>query len=313
MTPINVLSLFDGISCARLALERAGVHVNNYFASEIDPYALLISQRHYPDTIHLGDVRGICGCNLPKIDLLIGGSPCQGFSRAGKELNFDDPRSALFFEYVRILKECDPTYWMLENVPMKKEYRDTISNILGVEPVQINSSLVSAQSRRRLYWANFPIQQPVDKGIKLENVVSQDVLIDRDKSHAIIGSIGCTTPREYFHKNQGQLVYNTIALSNIYGGLSGSRPRVYVNKFPFVTAGSGRIQLIVNGQPKDLTITEIKSVTRKLTPLECERLQTLPDGWTWGASNSQRYKMIGNAWTVDVIAHILSGLYTEFP
>jgi DNA (cytosine-5)-methyltransferase 3A len=308
MTPINVLSLFDGISCGRLALERAGIHVDNYFASEIDPYALIVSQRHYPDTIHLGDVRGICGCNLPKIDLLIGGSPCQGFSIAGKEFNFDDPRSALFFEYVRILKECDPTYWLLENVPMKKEYRDVISDILGVEPVQINSALVSAQSRKRLYWANFPIQQPADKDIKLEDVVLQGALIDRDKSHAIIGSIGRTTHREYFRKNQGQLVFNTTALSSLYGGLSGTRPRVYIEKSPTVAAGSGHIPLVVNGQPKDLTIAEIKGVTRKLTPLECERLQTLPDNWTAGVSDTQRYKSIGNAWTVDVIAHILKGV-----
>lgn len=305
---MNVLSLFDGISCGRLALERAGIHVDNYFASEVNSYALSISQRHYPDTIQLGDVRGICGRDLPKIDLLIGGSPCQGFSTAGKNLNFDDPRSALFFEYVRILKECNPTYWLLENVPMKNEYRDTISDILGVEPVVINSSLLSAQNRKRLYWANFPIRQPDDKHIMLEDIVLSDALVDREKSHAIITSIGRTTHREYIQKNQSRLAHYTIALSKCFNGLTRDHPRVYVGKSPTILTGPSHIPLVVNGDPKNLSIDEIKNVTRRLTPIECERLQTLPDDWTFGVSNSQRYKMIGNAWTVDVVAHILTGI-----
>ena len=141
---MKVLSLFDGISCGQVALERAGIKVDNYFASEIDKYAIKVTQKNYPNTIQLGDVCNIKGNELPKIDLLIGGSPCQGFSFAGKQLNFNDPRSELFFEFVRILKEVKPKYFLLENVKMKKEYQNVISKHLGVEPIEINSALVSA-------------------------------------------------------------------------------------------------------------------------------------------------------------------------
>jgi len=148
---MNVLSLFDGMSCGQIALERAGITVDNYYASEIDKHCITVTQTNYPETIQLGDVSKIDGKDLPNIDLLIGGSPCQGFSFIGKGLNFDDPRSKLFFEYVRLLKECNPTYFMLENVRMKKELQDIISKYLGVDPVVINSNLVSAQNRHRLY------------------------------------------------------------------------------------------------------------------------------------------------------------------
>src|SRR5690606_18870286 len=167
---INVLSLFDGMSCGQIALERAGIKVNNYFASEIDKHAIKVTQHNYPNTIQLGDVTQVKGEDLPKIDLLIGGSPCQGFSFAGKQLNFEDPRSKLFFEFVRLLKECNPKYFLLENVVMKKEFEQVITEHLGVEPIKINSALVSAQNRERLYWANFPIEQPKDKGIKLIDI-----------------------------------------------------------------------------------------------------------------------------------------------
>ena len=153
----NVLSLFDGMSCGQIALNRAGITYDNYYASEIDKHAIKVTQHNYPNTIQLGDVTKIKSSDLPKIDLLIGGSPCQGFSFSGKQLNFDDPRSKLFFEFVRLVKECQPKYWLLENVVMKKEFEKVITEQLGVEPVKINSSLVSAQNRVRLYWANFDI------------------------------------------------------------------------------------------------------------------------------------------------------------
>ena len=152
---MNVLSLFDGMSCGRIALERAGIKVDKYFASEIDKYAIQVAKKNYPDTIHIGDVQEIMypeSFDGHKIDLVIGGSPCQGFSFAGKNLNFDDPRSKLFFEYARLVKECKPKYFLLENVRMKQESQDVISEILGVKPIAINSSLVSAQNRNRLYW-----------------------------------------------------------------------------------------------------------------------------------------------------------------
>lgn len=170
---INVLSLFDGISCGQIALERAGIKVNQYYASEIDKYAIKVTNANYPNTKQLGDVTKLNGTKLPKIDLIFGGSPCQGFSFSGKQLNFDDPRSKLFFEFVRLLKECRPKYWMLENSRMKHEYQDVISQYLGVEPVKINSSLVSGQNRERLYWANFKITKPTDEGIMLKDIIGE--------------------------------------------------------------------------------------------------------------------------------------------
>lgn len=168
---INVLSLFDGMSCGQLALSRAGIKVDNYYASEINKYAIKVTQKNFPNTIQLGCVKGVSSDGLEKIDLLIGGSPCQGFSFAGKRLNFADKRSKLFFEYVRILKEVKPTYFLLENNRMKQEYQDVISGYLGVQPVQIDSSLFTAQRRKRLYWTNIPFDAPKDKGIYLKDIV----------------------------------------------------------------------------------------------------------------------------------------------
>ena len=157
-TGLNVLSLFDGMSCGRLALERAGIKVNNYFASEIDKYAIQVAKHNYPNTQHIGDVTKVKASELPKIDLLIGGSPCQSFSNAGNGTGFDG-KSGLFYEYVRLLKECKPKYFLLENVKMKKQWQDIISKELGVEPIKINSNLVSAQNRERLYWTNIPVSE----------------------------------------------------------------------------------------------------------------------------------------------------------
>jgi DNA (cytosine-5)-methyltransferase 3A len=154
---MNVLSLFDGMSCGQIALNQLGFKVNNYFASEIEPASMKVAKHNFPNTIHIGDVTKVKGSELPKIDLLIGGSPCQGFSFAGKQLNFNDPRSALFFEFVRLFKETNPKYFLLENVRMKTEYQDVITEHLNwIEPIAINSSLVSAQNRNRLYWTNIP-------------------------------------------------------------------------------------------------------------------------------------------------------------
>jgi DNA-cytosine methyltransferase len=172
---MNVLSLFDGMSCGQIALDQLGIQVDNYFASEIDKYAIQVAKNNYPNMKHLGDVTTVNGSELPKIDLLIGGSPCQGFSFAGKQLNFDDPRSKLFFEFVRLLKECNPKYFLLENVKMKKEYQDIITEHLGVEPIEINSNLVSAQNRKRLYWTNIPgVTLPNDKNIFLKDIVHEN-------------------------------------------------------------------------------------------------------------------------------------------
>ena len=169
---MNVLSLFDGMSCGRIALDRLGIPVDKYYASEIDKYAIQVSEANYPDIIRLGDVCDVKAEDLPKIDLLIAGSPCQGFSFAGKQLAFDDPRSALFFEFVRLLKECKPKYFLLENVRMKKEFLDIISEQVGCEPIFINSALVSAQNRQRYYWTNIlGIEQPEQRGIVLRDIL----------------------------------------------------------------------------------------------------------------------------------------------
>tara|TARA_R110000764_G_scaffold234485_1_gene328366 strand:- start:356 stop:1147 length:792 start_codon:yes stop_codon:yes gene_type:complete len=262
---MNVLSLFDGMSCGQIALNQLGIKIDNYYAAEIDKYAMQVAKNNFPNTIHLGDVTKVNGNDLDKIDLLIGGSPCQGFSFAGKQLNFDDPRSALFFEFVRLLKETKPKYFMLENVRMKQEYQDVISECLGVKPILINSALVSAQNRNRLYWTNIPIDRlPDDKGVVLKDILENGV-VDRDKSHCLDANyFKGGNLKSYFEKHRRQLVF----------GVNGTKEFEY----------------------------------RKLTPLECERLQTVPDGYTEGVSNTQRYKMLGNGWTVAVIKHIFSNI-----
>ena len=264
---INVLSLFDGISCGQIALERAGIEVENYFASEIDKYAIQITMSNYPNTKQLGSVLNVNGADLPKIDLLIGGSPCQGFSFAGKQLNFNDPRSKLFFEFVRLKNECNPTYFLLENNKMKKEYQDIISSYLGVEPIKINSKLVSAQNRSRLYWTNIPnVKEPDDRNIMLKDIIG-----------------------EY----DGILVYPR--------GYNKGGVQSYNGKSPTITTSSWEHNFFIvkNGIKEPFTV-EI-----------CERLQTLPNGYTNSVSKSKAIKHIGNGWTVDVISFIFSFLRGE--
>ena len=303
---INVLSLFDGMSCGQIALEKAGIEVDKYYAAEIDKYAIKVAKANYPDMIHLGDVREVKADSLPQIDLLIGGSPCQGFSFAGKQLNFDDPRSKLFWEYVRLLKDLKPKYFLLENVKMKKESMDVITEALGVEPVFINSNLVSAQNRQRYYWTNIPMDKlPDDKGVVLADIL-EGGHVDRDKSHCIDANyFKGGNLKSYFEKHRRQLVFSDDGMCHVGDAdLKGHdyNRRVYHpdGKGPSLCASSGG-----NLEPK----TYIKPNSwRKLTPLECERLQTVPEGYTDHVSNTQRYKMLGNGWTVDVIKHIFEGV-----
>lgn len=362
---MNVLSLFDGMSCGQIALERAGIKVDKYFASEVDKYAMKVTQKNYPSTIQIGDVEEVYAENLPTIDLLIGGSPCQGFSFAGKQLNFDDPRSKLFFEFVRLLRATKPKYFLLENVKMKKEYQDIISSYLGVQPIEINSSLLSAQNRKRLYWTNLPnIEQPKDKGILLKDVVHElvdmqsSVCTKEGKAYALTASYDGAVWWNSVERKQRTMVFEElneyivpfdktlqILDKEIQKGKVGyfrkdsQANRVYYihDKAVTLTGESGggaakmgqylfgcitpdRVNKRQNGQrfndgKKFYTLTTqdkhgvlIEGYIRKLTPVECERLQTLPDGYTEGVSKTQRYKMLGNGWTVDVIAHILKGL-----
>lgn len=384
---MNVLSLFDGISCGMVALERVGIKVDKYYASEIDKYAIAVSEKNYPDIIRLGNVTKWKNWDIDwgSIDLLIGGSPCQGFSFAGKQLNFEDERSKLFFEYVEILKhikEQNPeVLFLLENVRMKKEYSDIISKFLDTDPILINSSLVSAQNRKRLYWTNIKsVEQTQDRGILLKDIVheytdfkymltdSQNGWLKKngqfqlDKNYSSIDSKKAITmtARQYASWNgnfkfeelnryivpfdktlqilekeiekgkvgyfktdsQGNRIYyihnKSVALCKEAGG-KGSKTGLY--SFGCITPD--RVKKRQNGQRfsegnKFYTLTTqdkhgvlVEGYIRKLTPIECERLQTLPDGYTDVAvagkliSDNQRYKMLGNGWTVDVIAHIL--------
>ena len=276
---INVLSLFDGMSCGQIALNKVGIEYENYFASEIDKEAIKVTMKNYPNTKQLGSVTDVNGSDLPKIDLLIGGSPCQGFSFAGKQLNFEDPRSKLFFEFVRLLEETKPKYFLLENVVMKQEYQDIISKNLGVKPILINSSLVSSQNRKRLYWTNIPnVEQPNDLGITIK-----DTLVDECDS-------------SFFIENRninGKNALNKLRLSE----------RNLDEKYRCLTAGG---QGGTNAGATTIRLSNGK--LRIPTPEECEAAQTVPIGYTCCVSKTQRYKMLGNGWTVDVIAHIFSYL-----
>ena len=377
---MNVLSLFDGMSCGRLALERAGFPVTNYFASEIDKHAIQVARANYPDTVHLGDVTQIRAEDLPPIDLLIGGSPCQGFSFAGKQLNFDDERSKLFFEFVRLLKALKPKYFLLENVPMKQIYQDIINEQLGVKPVRINSNIVSAQNRDRLYWTNIPVKSlPENKRIYLKDIL-QDVseigeehyhsmksvaymergndkwsqagsrradgyeqTPDTEKSFTLTANMHKGVPYNYF-KETRQMSFDFGEPDTKSGLIMAGQAdlkghdynrRVYHpdGKAPTLAAASGG-----NLEPKILQVPRGKNqggikakdgkvptmsgsaweqnnaVTdglrwRKLTPVECERLQTVPDNYTAHVSNTQRYRMLGNGFTIDVICHLLKGIH----
>lgn len=299
---LNVLSLFDGMSCGMIALERAGVEVDNYFASEIDKHAIKVSQKNYPGIIQVGDVTQIDVSKLPKIDLLIGGSPCQGFSLAGKQIAFDDPRSMLYFEYERILKELqaiNPNIkFLLENVKMKQEFKDVITSRLGVEPVAINSKVVSTQSRGREYWTNIEFTLPEDRCIKVEDIL--DNYTGNTVSNTEV-------------KLQLDVLLQTSKYSKNYSWCYDSTGRILVTRPDGLKIQ--RIGRIAFGQHQTEIVTCFTTpyvfdgeTIRKVTPSECEKLQTVPVGYTSCVSDSQRYKMLGNGWTVDVIAHILQGL-----
>jgi len=344
---MNVLSLFDGMSCGQIALERAGIRVDNYYASEIDPYAIKITQKNYPKTIQLGSITEWKKWDIPKPDIIIGGSPCQGFSFAGKGLNFDDPRSRLFLEFHDIVEHYHPDYFLLENVIMVAQSNDVISSMLGdlypecvdqkqlfktgrLEPIMINSALVSAQNRERLYWTNIlGIEQPTDKGILLKDILENGET-DRHKDLCLDANYyKGGDEKQYFEKGRRQLIikdqsYNnrparyydlkapTLRTSGYFEvGEAGLKGKDSINRVDSVDFKGPTLTAICGGhqEPK---ISEDNISWRKLTPLECERLQTVPDGYTDGVSNSRRYHALGNGWTVDVIAHIFSYLPSKY-
>lgn len=290
---MNVLSLFDGISCAQIALERLGVKVDNYYSSEIDLWCMKVTQANYPNTIHLGDIENWRNWDIDysTIDLVIGGSPCQGFSFAGKLLAFDDPRSKLFFDFAELLnhvKSINPDVrFLLENVRMQKQHLDVITEYLGVQPMAINSSLLSAQSRPRLYWFNWDAPIPKEKGISLARILQKPNEIDE----------------KYLHTQVAIDYMNTKTSNGKDKWARASHSDVKNIKSACVCASFAK------GVPNNVLIAYNESgekVIRKFTPIEIERLQTVPDGYTDHVSDFQRYHMLGNAFTVDVIVHILS-------
>lgn len=275
---MKVLSLFDGISCGMVALKKCGFDIESYDAYEIDKSAITISRKNYPEIKQHGSVVGADFTQYKGYDLLIGGSPCQGFSFAGERLNFENPQSKLFFEFVRALKEVEPKYFLLENVKMPKRFETIITEYLGVEPILINSNLVSAQNRQRLYWTNIPnVDLPEDRGILLKDIIEPDLGL---------------FPLSTAHLNAFLKSYPSWKESPLEGK---SKPILasYYRQPPYCPYVRSEVT---------------ESGYRRLTPVECERLQNLPDNYTEGVSNSARYKTIGNGWTVDVIAHILKNI-----
>jgi len=352
------------MSCGRIALDQLGIPVDKYYASEIDKYAMQVSAANYPDIEQVGDVCELDPKDFTGVDLIMGGSPCQGFSFAGKQLAFDDPRSALFFEFIRLLKAIKPKYFLLENVRMKKEFLQVISEQVsecypeipfGIEPIFINSSLVSAQSRQRYYWTNIPgIQQPEDKGIVLRDILEDNYESERDKAHCIDANYYKGASVEQYKKKYRRQLVNKPKQIGIATDINGHDilKRVYSpdgksptvntcqggNREPKVVTGGafrGRaydknakrmdkdgvsvanktkqmLELRKDDKSNAITTVGKDSVAvnedltwRKLTCRECERLQTVPDNYTNHVSNTQRYKMLGNGWTVEVIKHIL--------
>lgn len=370
---MKVLSLFDGVSCARLALEKAGIPIEAYYASEIDKYAIKVTQANRPDTVQVGDVKEVKNhwdfTNLrPNIDLLIGGSPCQDLSIAKKDRKgLEGNRSSLFYEYVRILNEVKPKYFILENVAsMPQKDKDIISQTLGVQPVMINASLVSAQNRKRLFWVgrrtdndNYEqvyVPQPEDKGILLKDILEESVdasyqvnacsfrgrnIVDGKRKDVFgakttqrleIGGEKANTITSVYKDSmvrigsfnsggQGDRVYSpegkSVALSAMGGG-RGAKTGLYLigNVNPSGKGMNGAVHNAIGKSPTNTNKGEGQKIynegaIRKLTPIECERLQCMPDNWTnptGNISNSQRYKMCGNAFNVDVVAHVIKHL-----
>jgi DNA (cytosine-5)-methyltransferase 1 len=401
---LRVLSLFDGMSCGQQALERIGVNVLEYYASEIDKHAIAVTMHNYPNTKQLGSVVDVDGYKLPKIDLLIGGSPCQSFSFAGKrkgmstkceteiltlehylELKSEgyefEGQSYLFWEYMRLLNEVKPKYFLLENVMMGEKWEKVLSKAIGVKPIQINSALVSAQNRRRLYWTNIglepgglfgdlesTIKQPKDKGIFLKDILETDVakkyflsektlktIGDYAKDYVITGKSPCLTTelahgtgRDFTPRIAKEIAHcvamrggeDTAVLTpkrTEYGKAirkeyeAGTIETQRKNIQRLEPRTDGKTNCLTSVQKDNLLMEKSPclhgfahgtngqfnnqlangGMIRRLTPVECERLQTVKDNYTACVSDTQRYRMLGNGWTVDTIAHIFSFIEVE--
>ena len=396
---MKVLSLFDGMSCGMIALDRLGIKVDTYYASEVDKYAIQVSQKNYPEIIQIGDVCNIKAEDYQDIDLILAGSPCQGFSFAGKQLAFDDPRSSLFFEFVRLLKEIKPKYFLLENVNMKKEFLDVISEQVsscypelpfGIERIKINSALVSAQNRVRWYWTNIPgVDQPEQRGIVLRDILETNSFENSAETHdtpkqiaTAIDVNGHDILKRVYSEDGKSPVVTTCGGGNtepkvVAGAWRGrsldesgknvawketkpkqmlelrkdeksnsltsvrkdnlvvqsyrevrteeakrlrreSKQKTGKDHTPFrakkiVPREDGKVGTVTPGLNNDhmISLTRDKDQDvywRKITPIEAERLQTVPDHYTDCVSTTQRLKCLGNGWTIEVITHILKNM-----
>ena len=372
---MKILNLFSGVGADIMAWERTNLPpLTKVYHAEIDPFAISVDRFLHPQVIQLGDVQNIKGADLGYVDVILGGSPCQGFSYSGKQLAFDDPRSKLFFEFVRILnelREINPKInFFLENVKMKKEFRDVITDQLGVHPIELNSALDSAQNRKRLYWASWGIMPQIDKGIMIGNILEdsdQADLVGKQGKVLLkenIDKASCLLARDYKgFGNQGQTGVKCIQVGHaeeikghdtirrVYSP-NGKAPTLTTmqggNREPKVSIGAFRGRYLVDGKRQDhkmktqglttqrlevrgdsksntLTTVQKDNVVvkeqirwRALTPIECERLMTMEDNSTLHGiddkgnqktiSKTQRYKMLGNGWVIDTIAHCLKYL-----
>lgn len=330
----SVLSLFDGASCGQLALNRANKSYQNYYASEIDKHAVQVTQNNYPDTFQLGDITRWKEWDIDwsSIDLIMGGSPCQGFSLSGKQKGFDDPRSRLFFYYIDILEHAQSfnknVKFLLENVKMSKRNLDIITSFLKVQPLKINSNLVSAQNRDRYYWFNWHAKNPIDKKVRLADILTSNgggyLYSPRSLEFINCYQKGSIPDLSYFDNFSNERTVGDISKHlnfNIEESVAAMRGR-------YIKGSSGKTKQFIEFRHdkrsntlttvcKDNIVVPIRLNSkisaellpyRNLTPIECERLQTVPDNYTYSVSNTQRYKILGNGWTVDIISHLLSFL-----
>ena len=326
---MNVLSLFDGMSGGQLALQKAGLKVDKYYSCEIDEYAQSVTRYNFPDTIFLGDVTKVDFSKLKDIDLVIGGSPCQDLSFAkGNGKGLEGSRSSLFYKFVEAIEVCKPEYFLLENVKMKQEWKDIISDLLGVQPIFINSADFSAQNRQRLYWTNIPVAPWTPCNDKLQDILETGQ-VDRDKSHCLDANyFKGGNLKSYFEKHRRQLVFiNPASIVSRRIDKLGKRQdyNAAVPKVQTLEVHEKTKSRCVSTVSKDSLLSPLPEgryeanplYYRKLTPIECERLQTVPDNYTSKGirdgkevkiSNTQRYKMLGNGWTINVIAHIFESL-----
>lgn len=328
---MNVLSTFDGMSCGRIALDRIGIKVNNYYASEINKYSINISNKNYPDIIQLGDITKITAAPSGNINLLLGGSPCQDLSNAnktGKGLLGD--KSSLFYHFIRLKNLVRPEYFLLENVPMKKTDMEQITEIMDVEPIMINSSLVSAQSRKRLYWTNIPgITQPTDRELRLIDILEAEVNDKYYHSEAAVNYMdravnGGRNHWDFGHHSDSNKAKSACITANFrkgvpYNVIIDRRKVNQLNPFQGCSTVQPRMQhRIFSTEGKSTALTSFsgrlsiypdnEGLIRRLTPIECERLQTLPDNYTDGVADGHRYEMIGNGWNIETVAHILKNI-----